>query len=142
MNTAGKYSLVTLILFILQLTALSAGEADILNSHVFDHSSYKKQFSNKKITADISSKGEKAGFAAQLFMQGVWVYKDIISPQDMDVCTFYPSCSEYAFISLRSKSFPEAILDTGDRILRCYGGNHAFYKQDFKRKKSIDFPRK
>lgn len=142
MNTAGKYFRIIMLFLLLQLSFLYAGDAGILNRHIFDHSSYKKKFSNKKITSDISSKGEKAGFAAQLFMQGVWVYKDIISPQDMDVCTFYPSCSEYAFISLRSKSFPEAIVDTGDRILRCYGGNHAFYKQDFKRQKNIDFPLK
>ena len=116
---------------LLLLSLLRAEDAHILNEHYFQHESYQQRFANKKITSDISSTGEKAGFTARLFMRGVWVYKDIISPQDMDVCTFHPSCSEYAFMTLKMHSFPEAVLDTGDRILRCYGGNHMYYEQNF-----------
>ena len=58
----------------------------------------------------------------------------------MDVCTFHPSCSEYAFLCLKHQSFPEAILNTGDRLMRCYSGNRIYYAKDPVTKLSENYP--
>ena len=139
MNIPGKINILCFLLCFGTLL-FSSGDANIINDLYFETDTYQNKFANRKITSDISSTGDKAGLTARLLMKSVWIYKDYISPQDLDVCTFYPSCSEYAFLALKSESFPEAVLDAGDRLMRCYDGNHIYYDVDLKYNKSIDFP--
>lgn len=48
-------------------------------------------------------------------------YKNFLSSQDGNVCTFYPSCSNYAMECYRRKGLLVATLATFDRISRCNG---------------------
>ena len=50
-----------------------------------------------------------------------FVYKTFISSQDGSVCSFHPSCSEYAVISIKKLGPLEGVLKTSDRLLRCNG---------------------
>ena len=53
-------------------------------------------------------------------------YKYYISPLYIPSCRYYPSCSEYAMLCLRTKSFPIAIINIIFRLLRCnqlFSGN-------------------
>ena len=50
-----------------------------------------------------------------------FVYKTFISSQDGSVCSFHPSCSEYAVISIKKLGPLEGTLKTSDRLLRCNG---------------------
>ena len=50
-----------------------------------------------------------------------FVYKTFISSQDGSVCSFHPSCSEYAVISIKKLGPLEGVLKTSDRLLRCHG---------------------
>ena len=50
-----------------------------------------------------------------------FVYKTFISSQDGSVCSFHPSCSEYAVISIKKLGPLEGALKTSDRLLRCNG---------------------
>ena len=125
----GKYRFVLIVTAF--LCVLSAqDDAALIREHYFETPQYRKTFANPKITTDLRSDGEDTPFTARLFMRAVRLYKDYISPQDLDVCTFHPSCSEYAFLCLKHQSLPEALLNSGDRLLRCYGSNELYYPKD------------
>ena len=137
MNTNSKYSI---ILFLLIFSCLwGQHDAGLINDHYFTTEKYQKKFANRKITTKLE-KDKDTPFVANLFMEAVYVYKDIISPQDMDVCTFHPSCSEYAFLCLKHQSFLEAVLNTGDRLMRCYSSNYIYYERDEVTGLSEDYP--
>ncbi|MCK4531103.1 MAG: membrane protein insertion efficiency factor YidD [Candidatus Marinimicrobia bacterium] len=129
MNTRGKCTF-TLLISLLLSFLLAQNDAKLIQDHYFKSAQYEKKFANRKITTKLEKKDDKTPFVANLFMEAVYVYKDYISPQDMDVCTFHPSCSEYAFLCLKYQSFPEAVLNTGDRLMRCYGSNYIYYPKD------------
>lgn len=137
MNINGKI----LSLFIYLAVIVSAEpDAALISDHYFETAQYEKKFSNRKITTKLEKGKEKRSFVANILMEGVYVYKDYISPQDMDVCTFHPSCSEYAFLCLKHQSFPEAVLNSGDRLMRCYSGNQQFYSKDPITKLNENYP--
>jgi putative membrane protein insertion efficiency factor len=46
-------------------------------------------------------------------------YKRYISSQDGQSCRFTPSCSEYAFLSIKKHGFMMGLLDFFDRFSRC-----------------------
>jgi putative component of membrane protein insertase Oxa1/YidC/SpoIIIJ protein YidD len=128
MNIFSKSTLFSV--FVSSLLVLSAqDDATLINDHYFKSETYQKKFANRKITTKLD-KDDDTPFVANLFMEAVYVYKDYISPQDMDVCTFHPSCSEYAFLSMKHQPFLEAVLNTGDRLMRCYSANYIYYKRD------------
>lgn len=47
-------------------------------------------------------------------------YKNYISSQDQDVCSFFPSCSEYSSLALKKHGLAEGLLLTFDRLNRCH----------------------
>jgi len=138
MNMYFKYLFRSLLLFVFSLL-WAQNDAFMINDHYFNTDHYAKKFANRKITTKLE-KNKDTPFVANLFMEAVYVYKDYISPQDMDVCTFHPSCSEYAFLCLKHQSFPEAILNTGDRLMRCYSANYIYYEKDRSTNLSEDYP--
>lgn len=139
MNIRGKMVFIGLISFF----ALCYAQADakLISEHYFDSETYQQKFKNRKITSKLEKGDEQTPWIANMLMDGVFLYKDIISPQDMDVCTFHPSCSEYAFLCLKHQSFPEAVLNSGDRLLRCYSGNFIYYSKDKLTQLSEDYPK-
>lgn len=64
-----------------------------------------------------SYRTQAKGFPTFLFH----FYKDWISSQNGNVCTFYPSCSNYAMECLHQKGVVIAILAGFDRLARCNG---------------------
>lgn len=46
-------------------------------------------------------------------------YKHFISSQDAQRCRFSPSCSEYAFISIKKQGLILGLMDFFDRFSRC-----------------------
>ena len=69
-------------------------------------------------------------------------YKRIISPQDIQKCSFYPSCSQYSKITFSQNGFFYGFADTFDRLLRCNGVDKKGYLYDEKRNRLIDYPLK
>lgn len=58
-------------------------------------------------------------------------YKNFISSQDGNNCSFYPSCSQYATSCIKHKGIFLGTLIAFDRISRCNGGNHQFYNSKY-----------
>jgi hypothetical protein len=71
---------------------------------------------------------------AQLFVG----YKKYVSSQDLGVCNFPPSCSEYAMISVRKMGVVKGVLNGFDRLTRCHPGAYGHYEWDFTHKKLQD----
>ena len=55
------------------------------------------------------------------------LYKNVISPQDIMDCIYYPSCSAYTMETLKLNGFM-GILDAIDRLTRCHLFGHDSYK--------------
>jgi putative membrane protein insertion efficiency factor len=68
------------------------------------------------------------------------VYKRFISSQDGEVCTFYPSCSNYAKQIIEKKGIWLGLFLAADRVCRCNGHHLDFYEYDAKSGKPIDQP--
>jgi len=49
------------------------------------------------------------------------IYKNYVSSQDGNHCTFSPSCSEYALQSVKKKGLFIGVLAAFDRLTRCNG---------------------
>ena len=65
-------------------------------------------------------------------------YKKYISSQDHGSCSFIPSCSEYALMSVRKQGFLFGTMNALDRLSRCNGRNKRHYLQDDVTGLSID----
>lgn len=53
-----------------------------------------------------------------------FVYKEVLSSQDVDACVFSPSCSVYAIESIKKHGITVGLLNSFDRITRCHPGQH------------------
>jgi len=63
-------------------------------------------------------------------------YKTFFSSQDIPVCIFTPSCSEYAVEAFQKKGIITGWLSTFDRLSRCHGlvnPDHYHFDMDKKR---------
>lgn len=54
-------------------------------------------------------------------------YKKYISSQDGGSCSFAPSCSEYAILSIKKYGFAAGALRAVDRLARCHPGAGSYY---------------
>ncbi|WP_229308470.1 membrane protein insertion efficiency factor YidD [Jiulongibacter sediminis] len=59
-------------------------------------------------------------------------YKTFFSSQDLTVCTFTPSCSEYGILAIKSHGMIKGGLMTMDRLTRCNGLSPQNYEFDKK----------
>jgi putative membrane protein insertion efficiency factor len=56
---------------------------------------------------------------AQLLLALIWVYQRAISPLLPPSCRFHPSCSAYAWGSIRVHGSGKGLILAGWRLLRC-----------------------
>ena len=67
-------------------------------------------------------------------------YKNFISSQDGNRCSFHPSCSEFAVQIIRKKGWLIGVMGTFDRLMRCNSLSPEWYEIDYERKLLIDDP--
>lgn len=67
-------------------------------------------------------------------------YKTFVSSQDMNVCTFSPSCSEFGILAVKKHGLVMGGVRTMDRLTRCNGLSPEKYKVDPKTRTLIDKP--
>jgi len=75
---------------------------------------------------------------ANILIRMIKFYQLFISTQDMPVCNFTPSCSQFGIASLREFGVIRGILLTSDRLQRCNGFSAPYYQIDYKTGKYID----
>jgi putative membrane protein insertion efficiency factor len=67
----------------------------------------------------------------QLVFSGLFLfYKAFFSSQDGNSCTFSPSCSEYALLSIKQRGLLKGSMAAFDRLSRCNGLNAKEYARD------------
>ncbi len=67
-------------------------------------------------------------------------YKTFFSSQDLTVCTFTPSCSEFGILSVKKYGVVKGGVMTMDRLTRCNGLSPQNYEFDKKTFLLIDEP--
>ncbi|MGB9595562.1 MAG: membrane protein insertion efficiency factor YidD [Candidatus Poribacteria bacterium] len=75
---------------------------------------------------------------SDIFIGMIRFYQLFISTQDMPVCNFTPSCSQFGVDSLRKFGIIKGILLTSDRLQRCNGCSAPYYQIDYQTGKYID----
>jgi len=69
-------------------------------------------------------------------------YQRFISPQDLDVCNFTPSCSSFALQAITRYGLMKGALLAADRLLRCHSLTYRYrpeyYARDERTGKLID----
>lgn len=108
-----KVKIIFWIIFLLNINFGLAQNAD----HVFNELIISK-LNYGKTTATVSPKG--SGFLFKF-------YKNFISSQDGNGCSFYPSCSQFAAHAIVHHGLFLGTLLSFDRVTRCNGRNEAFY---------------
>jgi putative membrane protein insertion efficiency factor len=73
-----------------------------------------------------------------VFIGMIRFYQLFLSTQDMPVCNFTPSCSQFGTNSLREFGVLRGILLTSDRLQRCNGFSAPYYQLDYLSGKYID----
>ena len=77
----------------------------------------------------------------QYLFSGLFLfYKTFFSSQDLNVCTFTPSCSEYGILAVKKNGVFMGGIKTMDRLTRCNGLSPTKYEIDMKAKLLIDKP--
>ncbi|MCC6721565.1 MAG: membrane protein insertion efficiency factor YidD [Bacteroidia bacterium] len=67
-----------------------------------------------------------------------YIYKNFVSSQDAQKCMFSPSCSEYAFLSMKKNGIVLGLIDFWDRFSRCNPLSHENYEVDIENKQFLD----
>ncbi|WP_238807439.1 membrane protein insertion efficiency factor YidD [Emticicia aquatica] len=77
----------------------------------------------------------------QYLFSGLFLfYKTFFSSQDLTVCTFTPSCSEFGILAVKKNGIVMGGIKTMDRLTRCNGLSPEKYEIDIKAKLLIDKP--
>jgi putative component of membrane protein insertase Oxa1/YidC/SpoIIIJ protein YidD len=79
-------------------------------------------------TPKLSLQGKSA--EGMLFSSMFYIYKRFFSSQDGNQCQFSPSCSEYAWQSVKKKGPIMGMIDGFDRLCRCNGMSRELYHKD------------
>ena len=85
-----------------------------------DIESMRKVFKPVEIKTDYSLKLDPTNEFKLILSSGFAFYKTFVSSQDVMKCTFYPSCSVYAYETVKTNGLL-GVLDAIDRLTRCNG---------------------
>lgn len=102
----------------------------VVNTQEVENSSFKQKY--QEALKDVDSE-------YKLALNGVFfVYKEFLSSQDGDNCSFTPSCSEYAVRAVKQKGLLKGTVMFFDRYTRCNSLSKEYYKKDHIKKRLID----
>ena len=57
---------------------------------------------------------------AVILLKIIKIYQVALSPLKGRVCRFYPSCSEYARLSIQKQGWAKGLLMSAKRLARCH----------------------
>jgi len=129
------------IIFLFQLINLSTLQAQqepIFSFTEVDRSDFIPKFekANRHTTPLRYSKND-IELVLTVFFNG---YKLFFSSQDLNTCTFIPSCSVYGLQAIQKRGLIMGTMKTFDRLSRCHGFAPELYKIDQPSRLQIDQP--
>ena len=102
-----------------------------LYRNVLPNGSLKKEYKEAR-----NNKNEIEMAFSSLFL----IYKTFFSSQDLTVCTFTPSCSEFGILAVKQFGVVKGGIMTMDRLSRCNGLSPENYEIDKKTMLLVDYP--
>jgi uncharacterized protein len=116
-----KYIVIKFLLLSLLLLRNEAEAQVSLYRNVVPNGNIKKEYVEAK-----NNKNE-----VQVVFSGLFLfYKTFFSSQDLTVCTFTPSCSEYGILAVKKYGMLKGGVMTMDRLTRCNGLSPHNYEFD------------
>lgn len=119
-----------LLLGLLLIKNNCQAQANLYRNVLLD-GSLKKEYKEAK-----NNKNEIEMAFSSLFL----VYKTFFSSQDLSVCTFTPSCSEFGILAVKQFGVVKGGIMTMDRLSRCNGLSPENYEIDKKTMLLKDHP--
>ena len=104
----------------------------------FISSAVESKLNKKQPTDYLKSAKNNKGEIDVIFTGLFLFYKTFLSSQDLNVCNFHPSCSEFAIQSIKRKGLILGGMKAFDRLGRCNGFSPEKYVIDFERKRLKD----
>lgn len=116
-----KYIVIKFLLLSLLLSKNEAQAQVSLYRNVLPDGNIKKEYVEvKNNTSEV-----------QVVFSGLFLfYKTFFSSQDLTVCTFTPSCSEYGILAVKKFGMVKGGMMTMDRLTRCNGLSPQNYEFD------------
>jgi len=91
----------------------------------------------EKQTSTLKNSKNEVEMVMTLFFNA---YKSFFSSQDLNTCTFTPSCSVYGLQAMRKRGLFMGGIQTFDRLSRCHGFSRELYEIDQSSSLQIDYP--
>lgn len=126
-----KFIVTSCLLLGLQLIKNNCQAQANLYRNVLPDGSLKIEYKEAK-----NNKNEIEMVFSSLFL----VYKTFFSSQDLSVCTFTPSCSEFGILAVKQFGVIKGGIMTMDRLSRCNGLSPENYEIDKKTMLLKDYP--
>ena len=124
---------------ILGILVLSAIQADIFSQSKDDFDFILNNLSTLNYKSNVKSINVHFDGEIDYIFYGLFrIYKSLFSSQDMNVCNFHPSCSEFGLQALKRKGFIRGSIMTFDRMIRCNPFSLNEYIYDDSIKKFLD----
>ncbi len=119
------------------VVSVSYGEKELYSKVVYSDVSFDK---NHVETCSHNHVAKCECFPQPKFNPLFAFYKRVVSPQDIQKCSFYPSCSHYSALTFKQNGFFYGFADTFDRLLRCNGVDKPGYKRYGDTDLLLDYP--
>ena len=128
-----RLTVVTILILVLSNSVESTAQhlsLSVVNTQKVNKPSFKQKYQEALRDVDSEYKLALNGF--------FFVYKEFLSSQDGDNCSFTPSCSEYAVRAVKQKGLLKGTVMFFDRYTRCNSLSKEYYKKDYIKKRLID----
>lgn len=102
------------------MTVILAFSAKSFSQKYIDYDIFKDLYNNKKEHVYKEKLNLKSNNEIQFIAKGFYsFYKIFVSSQDESHCFFYPSCSDYAYLSVKKNGIFIGLISAFDRLSRC-----------------------
>lgn len=126
------------ILILFSFTNILSLNGQNFNDIAFMSSTITQKLDKKESTNYLKSAKNNKGEVDIIFSGLFLFYKTFLSSQDLNVCNFHPSCSEFAIQSIKQKGLILGGMKAFDRLGRCNGFSPEKYVIDIEKKKLKD----
>jgi putative component of membrane protein insertase Oxa1/YidC/SpoIIIJ protein YidD len=107
-----------LLLLLLLFNGCKPAKAQNLKS---DLNSLKRLFVQPQMQIEYSTLAQNLNPIKATPIYAIRFYQKFISSQDMETCSFHPSCSRFSGMAFQKTSFIKGLFLTSDRLQRCSG---------------------
>ena len=113
-----------------QIVSVASGNGEIYTKTIYTNVVVDGDTAQLQCVTPISTAPQKCEEHEETSLNPLFAfYRRVISPQDIQRCSFYPSCSHYSQMTFSQNGFFYGFADTFDRLLRCSGINKPGYLQ-------------